>query len=150
MDPLTILAAAKTTLGLVRLVLGEEEFEAWQEKIETAIRCNVTPEQALRLVEKLATAIGAGSAQMIRMKAAASLNPHAQKHLALAALCLGALGLSGCWASHRVRTVPETPTTVECYAVEWPADASRNPEHYWTEEVDGHLITTVPKVLSGS
>ena len=120
------------------------------EKIDAAIRNGATIEQALRLIEQLSTVVGSGAAQKIRMKAAADLNPHARKGgfgLVLALLGLGSLagGLTSC-ATHTVRTVPETAERVECYAVEWPDDASRNPEHYWTETIDGKTITTVPKI----
>jgi hypothetical protein len=61
---------------------------------------------------------------------------------------LALLSIQGCLYKNQVLSIQETETTRPGYAVEWPADASRNPEHYHTTSVEGYMITTVPRVES--
>jgi hypothetical protein len=45
----------------------------------------------------------------------------------------------------RLTRLDETTTLRAGYAYEWPEDASRNPSDYHTTEVDGRMVTTVPR-----
>lgn len=53
-----------------------------------------------------------------------------------------ALALVTCGCAHRVQSLPETDRYYAAYGVEWPADASTNPAHYVTVEIDGRMVTT--------
>jgi hypothetical protein len=143
MDPVTIIAVITGLIKVYEELAGDaEKRQMWQRRLKALEAAGKDAVADLQeLMEGIAEEVALTSARKRRAEIARQNNPAFRKGGTLALLVIAGLTLTGCSS---IRRLNETPEYRAGYAVEWPADASKDPAHYKTEMVDGVMITTVP------
>lgn len=153
MDVVTILSATAAIIKLLDALGLDEKIMAELKRAQVTLESS-----AADIAEVLAHLANVekqfnGTAVMVRRRIdeASKKNPHTFKPGAAFAALLLAFGLlfgaTACKGVGTVYELPENEKQVRRYGVQWPEDASRNPEHYVTvEEGGGRMVTTVPAV----
>jgi hypothetical protein len=148
MEVTTVIAAIGAAVELYK-ALSKGDDRGFGERLEQ-IREQVEKhgEAALSLALKLYDEVASASAEQSRIRARAEAarlqNPAFSRVKGLNTLAMALILVLGV-GCQRLTRLDETTTLRAGYAYEWPDDVSRDPTHYVTIEVDGKMITTVPK-----
>jgi hypothetical protein len=146
MQPATIIAAIAAAIDLYRaLAKGDDRgfgqrLDQVREQIDKHGAAALA--LALRLYDEVASATAEQSRIRARAEAARLQNPAFLKGAGTLALALILAMSAGC---SRLTRLDETHELRAGYAYEWPEDASRDPQHYVTVEIDGRMVTTTPR-----
>ncbi|MBI1291183.1 hypothetical protein GC173_08045 [bacterium] len=144
MEPTTIIAGIGAAIELYKALTGEEKTaEEWSKRLAKLKDVGEAGLEALLdLYGEIAQVSGKKARIAARAEEARRRNPAFIKGT-LGLLLVAGLSLTA--SCSRMTTLQETATLRSGYAIEWPADASREPGDYHTSEVDGVMVTTVPR-----
>jgi hypothetical protein len=146
MEPATIIAAIAAAIDLYRALAKGDDRGFGQRLDQVRGQLDKHGAAALALAFRLYDEVASATAEQSRIRARAEAarlqNPAFLKGAGTLALALIITMSAGC---SRLTRLYETHELRAGYAYEWPEDASRNPSDYHTTEVDGRMVTTVPR-----